>query len=44
MEKGEERKMNTWQTQKILHMEFKLDDDVAEQSENANDAKTEEKV
>ena len=43
-EKGEERKMNTWQTQKIIHMEFELDDDVAEQLKNANNAKTEGKV
>ena len=36
--------MNTWQMQKIIHMEFESDDDVAEQSKNANDAKTEGKV
>ena len=43
-EKGEERKMNTWQMQKIIKMEFESDDDVAEQSKNSNDAKTEGKV
>ena len=30
--------------QKIIHMEFELDDDMAEQSKNATDAKTEGKV
>ena len=30
--------------QKIIHMEFESDDDVAEQLKNANDAKTEGKV
>ena len=44
MEKGEECKMNTWRTQKVIHMEFELDDDMAEQSKNANDVKTEGKV
>ena len=29
---------------KIIHMEFESDDDVAEQSKNANNAKTEGKV
>ena len=43
-EKGEERKMNTWRTRKIIHMEFESDDDVAEQLKNANNAKTEGKV
>ena len=42
--KGEEHKMNTWRTRKIIHMEFELDDDVTEQSKNANHAKTEGKV
>ena len=42
--KGEEHKKNTWRMQKIIHMEFKSDDDVAEQSKNANDAKVEGKV
>ena len=31
-EKGEECKTNTWQTRKIIHMKFELDDDMAEQS------------
>ena len=30
--------------QKIIHMEFESDDDVAEQLKNANDAETEGKV
>ena len=42
--KGKERKTNTWQTRKIIHMEFESDDDVAEQSKNANHAKKEGKV
>ena len=44
MEKGKEHKSNTWRMRKIIHMEFESDDDVAEQSKNANDAKTESKV
>ena len=44
MEKDEERKTNTWRTRKIIHMEFESDDDMAEQSKNANNAKTEGKV
>ena len=40
-EKGKERKKKTWNMQKIIHMEFKTDDDVEEQSENANDVKVE---
>ena len=44
LEKGKERKKNTWSMQKIIHMEFKTDDDVAEQSKNASDVKTEGKV
>ena len=43
-EKGEEHKMNTWRMQKNIHMEFESDDDTAEQSKNANNAKTEGKV
>ena len=39
--KGEERKTNSWRTRKIIHMEFESDDDVAEQSKNANNAKKE---
>ena len=42
--KGKERKTNTWQTRKIIHMEFESDDDVAEQLKNANHAKKEGKV
>ena len=30
MEKGEEHKTNAWQTRKIIHVEFELDNDVAE--------------
>ena len=44
MKKGEERKTNTWQTRKIIHMEFESDDDMAEQLKNANNAKTEGKA
>ena len=44
MKKGEERKTNTWQTRKIIHMEFESDDDMAEQSMNAHHAKKEGKV
>ena len=43
-EMGKEWKKNTWSTRKIIHMEFKTDDDVEEQSKNANDVKVEEKV
>ena len=41
---GKEWKKNTWSTQKIIHMEFNDDDDVEEQSKNANDVKAEGKV
>ena len=41
---GKEWKKNTWSTQKIIHMEFNTDDDVEEQSKNANDVKAEKKV
>ena len=44
MEKGEEHKTNTWQMQKIMHMEFESDDDMAEQLKNTNNAKTDGKV
>ena len=44
MEKGKEHKTNTWRMRKNIHMEFESDDDMAEQSKNANDAKTEGKV
>ena len=43
-EKGKEWKKNTWSTRKIIHMEFETDDDMAEQSKNANDVKVEGKV
>ena len=43
-EKGEERKKNTWRMWKIIHMEFELDDDMTEQSKNANEVKVEGKV
>ena len=43
-EKGEERTTNTWRTQKITHMEFESDDDVAEPLKNAAHAKKEGKV
>ena len=42
--KGEERTTNTWRTQKITHMEFESDDDVAEPLKNAANAKKEGKV
>ena len=44
MEKGKERKMNTWRTRNIIHMEFESDDDMAVQLKNTNDTKTEGKV
>ena len=44
LKKGKERKKNTWSMQRIIHMEFESDDDVAEQSKNANDAKVEGKA
>ena len=43
-EKGKERKKKTKNTRKIIHTEFETDDDVAEQSMNTNDVKTEGKV
>ena len=43
-EKGKEWKKKTRYTWKIVHMEFDTDDDVAEQSKNTNDVKTEVKV
>ena len=42
--KGEERTTNTWRTQKITHMEFESDDDVAELLQNAKTTKKEGKV
>ena len=44
MKKGKAHKTNTWQAQKIIYMEFESDDDVAEQSKNANHVKKEGKV
>ena len=44
MKKGKERKMNTWRTRKIIHMEFESDNDVAEQLKNTNNMKKEGKV
>ena len=44
LEKGKERKKKTKNMRKIIHMEFETDDDVAEQSKNANDVKAEGKV
>ena len=43
-DKGKEQKKNTWRMRKIIHMEFKSDDDVDEQAKNSSDAKTEGKV
>ena len=43
-EKGKEHKKNTWSTWKIIHMELETDDDMAEQSKNANDVKGEGQV
>ena len=42
--KGRERKKKTTNMQKIIHMEFNTDDDVAEQPKNTNDVKVEGKV
>ena len=42
--KAKEQKKNTWQTCKIIHMEFESDDDVNEQAKNSSDAKAEGKV
>ena len=43
-EKGKEWKNKTKNMRIIIHMEFKTDDDVAEQSKNTNDVKVEGKV
>ena len=43
-EKSKEWKKKTKNMQKIIHMEFETDDDVEEQSKNANDVKAEGKV
>ena len=42
--KANEFKRNTWRTRKIIHMEFKSDDDVGEQAKNSSNMKTEGKV
>ena len=44
LEKGIEWKKKTWNTQKIIHMEFETHDYVEEQTKNANDVKVEGKV
>ena len=44
IEKGKERKKNTWSTQKIILMESESDEDMEEQAKNANDVKSEGKV
>ena len=43
-EKVKEQKNNTWQMQKIIHMEFESDDDVDGPAKNSSDAKVEGKV
>ena len=43
-EEGKERKKKTWNTRKIIYMEFEKADDVKEQLKNANDVKVEGKV
>ena len=42
--KAKEFKKNTWQTRKIIHMEFESHDDVDEQAKNSSNVKTEWKV
>ena len=42
--KAKEHKRNTWRMRKIIHMEFKSDDDVDEQAKNSSDVKVEGKV
>ena len=42
--KVKEFKKNTWRTRKIIHMEFKSDDDVDEQAKNSSNVKAEGKV
>ena len=44
LKKTKEFKKNTWQTRKIIHMEFESDDDVDEQAKNSSDVKAEGKV
>ena len=43
-DKGKERKNKTWNTRKIIHMEFETDNDMEEQLKNDNDVKVEGKV
>ena len=43
-EKGKKQKKNTLSMRKIIHMEFKTDDDMGEQPKNVNDVKAEGKV
>ena len=42
--KAKEFKKNTWQMQKIIHMEFESDDDVDKQAKNSSNMKMEGKV
>ena len=42
--KAKEFKRNTWQTRKIIHMEFESDDDMDEQAKNSSNMKMEGKV
>ena len=42
--KAKEFKKNTWRTRKIIHMEFKSDDDMDEHVKNSSDVKAEGKV
>ena len=44
LKKAKEHRKNTWQTRKIIHMEFESDDDMDEQAKNSSDAKMEGKV
>ena len=42
--KAKEHKKNTWRIRKIIHVEFKSDDDVDKQAKNSSDVKAEGKV
>ena len=42
--RAKNRKTKTKNMRKIVHMEFETDDDVEEQSKNANDVKAEGKL
>ena len=42
--KAKEHRKNTWRMRKIIHMEFKSDDDVDKQMKNFSDVKAEGKV